>query len=339
MKLHILHTIHDEAWGGGNQFLKALRDALRQRGLYAEVAENADLILCNSFPFGELRMLLALGRLKKKGKKMVHRIDGPISEIRGKDKVVDSMIYSINQLFAEGTIFQSQWSKEENQQLGMKVQQNSAVIVNAPDPALFFQREPLPVSGKIKLIATSWSSNPRKGFDVYSFLDTHLDFSKYEMTFVGNSPIAFKNIIMVPAQSSKGVAALLRSHHIFITASQKDPCSNSLLEALHIGLPAVVRNDGGHPELAKKGGMVFNGTQDVISVIDRVASSYQQYVDQIDVSTMTQVVDEYVEFSERVFSKSQKASPTMFAVAQLFLRAIIWSVSSRICSRLYMLYR
>jgi len=85
---------------------------------------------------------------------------------------------------------------------------------------------------KVKLIASSWSNNWRKGFDIYRFLDENLDFSKYEMTFVGNSPVKFKNIKQIPPVESRDLAELLRTHHIYITASQNDPCSNSLIEAL-----------------------------------------------------------------------------------------------------------
>ena len=38
-------------FGGGNQFLKALRDEFIERGLYVEKPEEADIILLTHFPW------------------------------------------------------------------------------------------------------------------------------------------------------------------------------------------------------------------------------------------------------------------------------------------------
>ena len=48
MKIHILHDFVGGAWGGGNQFLKALRQYLMENGLYADHYQSADTILVNS---------------------------------------------------------------------------------------------------------------------------------------------------------------------------------------------------------------------------------------------------------------------------------------------------
>ena len=116
-----------------------------------------------------------------------------------------------------------------------------------------------------------------KGFNVYKFLDDTLDFGRYEMTFVGRSPIKFNRIQHVPPQPSEELAEVLRQHDIFVTASRNDPCSNALIEALHCGLPAVVRNDGGHPEIVGEAGELFEDERDVLDAIGKVAQNYEYY--------------------------------------------------------------
>ena len=40
-KIHILYKFKSGPWGGGNQFLKALRTALTQKGVYAETLDDS----------------------------------------------------------------------------------------------------------------------------------------------------------------------------------------------------------------------------------------------------------------------------------------------------------
>ena len=48
MKIHILHDFIDGPYGGGNQFLKALRQYFMDKDLYENDYETADAILVNS---------------------------------------------------------------------------------------------------------------------------------------------------------------------------------------------------------------------------------------------------------------------------------------------------
>ena len=47
-KIHILFKFIEGPYGGGNQFLKALRDYFNEIGIYSEKPEEADIILFNS---------------------------------------------------------------------------------------------------------------------------------------------------------------------------------------------------------------------------------------------------------------------------------------------------
>jgi len=309
MKIHILYNFQSGPWGGGNQFLRALKNEFEIRDVYEKNLEKANIILFNSYPFGFEWVFNDIIKLKQKNpeKIIIYRLNGPIFLIRGKDKEVDKIIKLFNDLFVDGIVFQSNWCKEQNKKLFRISSKYETVIYNAPDNEIFNRegKKEFNPDRKIKLIATSWSSNWRKGFEIYKFLDENLDFSKYKMTFVGNSPIEFKNIKWIKPVPPEKLARILKEHDIYITASQNDPCSNALIEALSCGLPVVALNDGGHPELVQKGGELFRGKEDIIEKIEKVAKNYQYYQSQIPEFSIRKVVQEYYKFAKKIYQDVQ----------------------------------
>jgi len=305
MKIHILYEFQNQPWGGGNQFLKALKKEFIKKVVYEENLEKADIILFNSHhSFNEVFKI----KRKFREKIFIHRIDGPACLTRGGSKDLDKIIFRFNKLVADGIIFQSNWCQKKNKKYFNINSKYKAVIHNAPDSGIFNKngkREFSP-GEKIELIADSWSSNWRKGFEIYKYLDENLNFSKYDMTFVGNSPIEFKNIKQIEPILSEKLAEILKEHDIYITASQNDPCSNSLIEALSCGLPAVVLNDGGHPELIQKGGELFNEKEDIIGKIEKVAQNYYYYQSQIPKFSIEKVAQDYYEFAKNIHDDIKK---------------------------------
>lgn len=299
MMFHILHDIREGPYGGGNQFLKSLRDCFRRDGVYEENALGADVVLFNSHQ--KLGAALSLKR-KDPGKTFVHRVDGPVSEIRDSHGRIDGVIYRVNRVLADGTVFQTDWSRERNRSLGMAPTRFETVVMNAPDPRLFHPGEArsLDPSRRLRLVATSWSSHPNKGFDAYRWMDDHLDFSRFEMTFVGRSPVTFRNIRMIDPLPSPALANRLREQDVFVTASRRDPCSNALIEALHCGLPAVALNDGGHPEIVGRGGELFDRPEEIPDRLERIRARYDAYREAIRLPDMDAAAAAYRAFMARV---------------------------------------
>ena len=304
MKIHILYNFKNKPWGGGNQFLKALKKEFEKRGVYQENPEKATVILFNSYPFEAEYFLKKIFKIKEKypDKIIIYRLNAPISLIRGKDKEIDKIIKVFNKLFVCGIIFQSNWCKKQCKKLFGIFSIYETIIHNVADDEIFncIGKKEFNPDGKIKLIATSWSSNWRKGFEIYKYLDENLDFSKYEVTFVGNSPVEFKNIKYIKPVSSKKLAEILKDHDIYITASQSDSCSNSLIEALSCGLPAVALHDGGHPELVREGGELFNEKEDVIQKIENIAQNYHSYQSKIPEFPIEKTAQDYYEFVAKI---------------------------------------
>ena len=170
----VFHRFRPPPWGGGNQFLLALRAELRRRGVdvfeatnftYAPPAKDRPgkpvkkaskqsvVYLANAITFDKkLRQELLNPKAKFPPRiPLVHRLDGPYYAARfGKDPRTearqpwrareDDEVYRINARFACATVFQSQWSMAMNKLLGYTPQKPVRIIPNAADPAIFHSR-------------------------------------------------------------------------------------------------------------------------------------------------------------------------------------------------------
>jgi glycosyltransferase involved in cell wall biosynthesis len=295
-EISIFHEFHKPPYGGGNQFLLALEKEFTRKGhdvARNKVGKNTKIALFNSFNFDFER----LSSLRKRfHPKMIHRVDGPISAYRGGGVEIDQQIWKMNYELADRTIFQSQYSLNKHLELGLTFK-TATVIPNAADPEIFnnISRKAFPgTGGKIRLIATAWSDNPKKGGPLLTWLDKHLNHSKYELTFVGRTKAEFKNAKVIEPVPSEKLAQILREHDIYIAASENDPCSNALIEALSCGLPAIYLRSGGHPELVKEGGEGFLNGSELLEAIDKVSNKYEDYQGKINVLSLPQAADEYL---------------------------------------------
>ncbi|MCE7858653.1 MAG: glycosyltransferase family 1 protein [Chloroflexi bacterium CFX2] len=296
--LSLFHDFEPPPTGGGHQFLRAFIREAEARGLKIEnnrISRTTRACMFNSFNFDERR----LGRLKSKSLLSVHRVDGPVDVYRGWDDGVDRYVQTLNEKFADRTILQSRYSLEKHAELGFRFR-NPVVIMNAADPQVFHSDGKIQFSWKRKtrLIASAWSHNVNKGTPVYEWLDEHLDWHRYEMTFVGRSPVTFNHIRMIPAVDSNHMAGLFREHDIYITASKNDPCSNSLIEALACGLPAIHLQSGGHPEIVKQAGVGFEAAEQIPELLEKIINDYESFQSLISIPSIQQVTEEYLKVLE-----------------------------------------
>jgi glycosyltransferase involved in cell wall biosynthesis len=290
----LFHEFQPPPYGGGNQFLLALVRELQGRSLSVEtnrLSSGTQACLYNSFNFDFAR----LRRFARPDVRMVHRVDGPIGVYRGFDDGTDGRIALVNRELADATIVQSRYSLDKHAELGIELR-DAIVIPNAADPAIFHPpgaRDPL-AGRALRVIATSWSDNPRKGVDVLEWLDRNPS-PDFEVTFAGNTQARFENIRVVAPLPSPALADLLRAHDVFLAASREDPCSNALIEALSCGLPAAFRRSGGHPELVGEAGIGFDEAEELPGVLSRLADELEQRRGAIRVASLSDVADRYID--------------------------------------------
>jgi glycosyltransferase involved in cell wall biosynthesis len=312
-KFHIMPPIIEGPYGGGNQFAQALRNCWRRKGIYAEQLKNSETLIFNGFPFRDPNLFLEAAKWKSRApakRRIITRIDGPIAAGRNNpdaDKF-DRAIYRFSELAADGIVVQSQWSLNQILAHPDAPTCPAKVIGNAANNDIFF---PLPKAknvrknSKIRIIATSWSNNPLKGYPVYAWLDENLDFSKYSFTVVGKTEYKFKNIDLLEPVDQTLLASILRNHDIYITASKIESCSNAMIEALQCGLPCIAPNYSSHPEYISSCDLLFSRKEDILDIIDQLRDRIDFYRNQINVKSIEQISQSYVDFSRSIPFRNQ----------------------------------
>jgi glycosyltransferase involved in cell wall biosynthesis len=289
----IAHEFKPPPYGGSNQFLTALRDELRRRGLSVEanaIGPRTRACILNAFSFD----VGAIRRMRHDRCRIVHRVDGPVDVYRGRDEGVDRHVAELNEELADVTVFQSRYSLEAHQRLGLAFR-NPTTIPNAVDPAIFHAPARRPPPGrKVRVITTCWSDNPNKGAPLVAELEHALDWSRFEYTFVGRSPVPFDRVRLVPPLPSRELADLLRESDVFVAPSLHDPCSNAVLEALACGLPVLYAKSGGHPELVGEAGFGFESVEDAPALLDRLVDELDMRRSLIRLASLAEVTDRYL---------------------------------------------
>lgn len=295
--LALFHEFAASPAGGGHQTLRAFVNECRRRGVrvaFNAIPPDGRACLFNSFNFDVERLERFAFDLPD-GCRMVHRVGAVTSLYRGYDDGTDARVAALNGRFAEETIAISNATIEMYRSIGIELVR-PRVIYNAVDPAIFNAqgRVRFEDGRKTRIIAASWSDNPRKGGPVLRWLEDVLDWNRYEITFVGNTQESFGRIRHLPPLPSHDLAALLRQHDIFFTATEDDAYSNALVEALSCGLPAVYLDSGGSREAVREAGFAFTTRDEIPSLFDRLRDEYEERQAAIALPTVTEIVDEYL---------------------------------------------
>jgi glycosyltransferase involved in cell wall biosynthesis len=280
-------------YGGSNQFLTALRDELRRRGL--RVSDGAfgratPACLLHSY-------LVDIDRLRAaipEGCRVVHRVDGPIHLYRGVSDGADREIIGINSALADVTVFQSRWSLDAHRKLGIELR-DPVVIHNAVDPSIFHPPAEPSSSPRVRVIATSWSDNPRKGAATFAALARASDPTRFEFTFAGRAQAVLDGVRQPGPLPSRELAEELRAHDVYVAPSINEPCSNALLEALACGLPVLYRRSGSHAELVGEAGFGFDDEDEAAGQLERLAGELDERRATICTPKLAEVADRYLE--------------------------------------------
>lgn len=260
----------DGPWGGGNRFAAVLTAHLRAAG--HEMCqhldrEDIDIILVMdprwrhpnvTFTPAEVFRYL---QFKNPKAIVVHRIN-ECDERKG--VVGMNWRLRVANYCADHTVFVGAWLQR------LRVWENAAgarasVITNGADTAIFNPAGWIPWDGEgpLRLVTHHWGSHWMKGFDIYSRLDALLDEEawrdRFAFTYVGNLPAGFqfRNARHVAPLDGLALAAELKRHHGYLTASINEPGGNHQNEGALCGLPLLYRKSGCMPEYCQGFGVEF----------------------------------------------------------------------------------
>lgn len=293
--------------------MKALSKELQKKAYLSSSLWKSDVVLVNSHHWRKKLWQLLIWRLLRPGGVLLHRIDGPISLIRGTpaSRFVDRRIALFSRLVADGAIFQSLWSQSQSAKLGI-TNHRSVVILNAPDGDVFYKKSQNKIpESKFKVIAAAWSSNSAKGFHYFSALDRSIDSASVEVVFVGNSPIPFERILHKPPMASRDLATELRAADVFLAASENDPCSNALIEAIHCGLVPIALDSGGHPELVRNNRLMFSNLDELENILKLGPKELRRIWGSGHLPKLEEVAENYVDFARSLMTPSSRVGPAI----------------------------
>ncbi|MBF0358783.1 MAG: hypothetical protein HQL70_09255 [Magnetococcales bacterium] len=285
MKVSIGMNLQPGAWGGGNQFGKALTQYLQDQGVtvcYDLIDRDIDIILLvepntrlKISAYGPKEILRYLLQ-KNRQAVVVHRINNT-SEARDDSKrVFNKERIAANQV-ADHTVFVSQWVKERYIASGFDRARPANTILNGSDSSLWQPGEKKAAGDKLKFVTHHWSNNWNKGFAVYQQLDNMLAdpewAGKIDFTYIGRLPdgFSFKNARFIEPLSGAELAQALREHDVYVTGAMHEAGGHHNLEAGLSGLPILYLNSGSMPEYCQGFGLEFT--------LDNFANKVQEMVD------------------------------------------------------------
>jgi len=295
IKIAIGMDLQKGAFGGGNQFGKALSKFLTSKNINVVFNlrdSNIDLVLLTetrkwlrSCAFDAIGVAKYL--LKKPKTLVVFRVN-ECDERKGyKVKLLNKLIIESAKL-ADEIIFISSWLKNLFILKNSSIIEKSSVIYNGADVSIFNPEGYKKWNKKesLKVVTHHWGGGWFKGFDVYQKLDKLIGGkykNKIKFTFIGNIPkdIKLQNTEVIPPKSGGILANEIKKSHIYLTASINEPAGMHHIEGALCGLPLLYRNSGALSEYCDGYGISFNGPQDFEEKLEGMIEKYGYFVEKI----------------------------------------------------------
>jgi glycosyltransferase involved in cell wall biosynthesis len=180
---------------------------------------------------------------------------------------------------ADRTVFISAWLEGLFERRGAQLAP-AVVVRNGADRAIFHAGgRPWDGPEPLRVVTHHWSDHRMKGFDVYERFDRLLgtpDYARrFAFTYIGRLPagVRFTNARVEAPQHGERLAALLRQHHVYLTASRHEPAGMHHIEGALCGLPLLYVRSGALPEYCEGFGLAFDDG----SFEAQLAAMYREY--------------------------------------------------------------
>ena len=290
IKIHFTYKHVDKPWGGANNFIRALTHHLIDSGKYRftdSMEEHSDILFMNELGTGPGGMgsripLATVKRLKKQGRKLVVRAVnlqwhafklGPRNLLLGwwKDKQTIALLN-----MADKVIFQSNYQRSFFIKAGFAGKSSVVIHNGAPDHFLSqaWRVTPLVEGQAIRVISSTASPRPTKRHDLVAALSRC---EGVEVLHCGAWPkdLDSANVKLLGTLTHKQIIEEMKQCHFFLHPAVKDPCPNSIFEAICGGLPVIYNpGPGSSAEIVGKCGIAVDEKNPSLTVA-KAKAQYQ----------------------------------------------------------------
>ncbi|UCC98751.1 MAG: glycosyltransferase family 4 protein [Phycisphaerales bacterium] len=305
----------DEPWGGANNFIRALHNAMSRAGgfEFAESIEDSyDVLFLNQLSMGPASgsRISPLSRIRQArgdpsaGKRILVRAINLRRHSHGPTLRSWLRDISRNKLLnmADMVIFQSHYQKSFFTKYGYKGK-HDAVIHNGADAAIFHDSGSAVWDGKetLRMVSSSMSLHSIKRQDLIAKVS---ECEGVEVSHMGNWPdsVDSRKVKLLGVLGQKEGAAVLRRSHVLLHPAVKDVCPNVVFEAICCGLP-VIYNDGAGSgaEIVAENGLPINEGS-VEQIVGRLKDRYRQLKEHVRQTQRYYSIDRAVAQYIEVFS-------------------------------------
>ena len=280
-------------FGGGNEFLKNLKNFFEEKGHQVVTHLNDvdidiilltnPLVVSQTSTFNNVDIDYYL-KFKNPNAIVFQRIN-ECDERKGTNYLNSEINYRNKGV--DLNIFVSEWLRSVFEHFSI-YNKKYFVIKGGPNEKIYNIQDKKYWNGadKIKLVTHHWSSNPMKGFKVYKEIDSLLNqssvSSKLEFTFIGNLPknLNLKNTKVIDPLVGNELAEELKKHHVYVTASINEPSGNHHMEGALCGLPIMYVESGALPEYCSDYGVAFE-KESFLSSLKIIQRDYQNLISKL----------------------------------------------------------
>ncbi len=288
VRIHFGYRPVEKPWGGANNFIRALRADLVASGLFTvtpTLGEECDILFMNELGKGpgagskrwSLRDVEAAQRGAGAPKLAVRAVNlnrhafpaGPRNWIFGRwtDHQVLRLLNS-----ADVVIFQSRYQQEFFTAAGYSGARHT-VIHNGAD-AQFWVDEPRqpPLDGPLRLVSSTASPRATKRHEIIARI---ADVPGVEVTHLGAWPADVNpgRVQRLSMLAPQAMLAVFAQAHYMLHPAIRDPCPNSVFEAICAGLPVIYNPaPGSSREIVGECGLPLD-ERDLAATAERARSS------------------------------------------------------------------
>jgi len=295
IRIHFTYKHVDKPWGGANNFIRALNQNLQESGdfeLLRSIEEPCDILFMNQLGTGPdgNRARISLRQVKRllepdpfsgnRRKLVVRAVNlnwhafriGLRNFTRG--WWIDRQTVKLLNM-ADVAIFQSVYQRNFFVRAGYRGA-NDEVIHNGASAA--YWRDPVPnleFGDKLRLISSSASPRATKRHDLIARISL---LEGVEVLHLGAWPkkLAPGRVKLLGMRPQEDMIRHFAECHYFLHPAIKDPCPNSIFEAICAGLPVIYNPDvGSSSEIVGSCGIALD-EKNLIATLDLAKKRYKE---------------------------------------------------------------